>query len=295
MNLDRGINIGLYSLGLVEFAPDQNNLSQMGGFQHNQLLSILNHSCLLHQLSSKDPELYCQFSLFEPNRLVQNCSGRVSGNPDLCQNTTSAPNPLCIPHNDSITVPFDSPQTLDFPPNACHICTPITVEYRLKSPGFLTFDDYEAAFVSYLSSGLNLTEDQVVIQQYTWQTGPRLYMTILLLPAVNNTFNETEFQRLYKAFSNWLMPDSTVFGPYELISFEPRSLSGTVCNCWNIFPNNSLCNQKLRYMSLLVVLGIFDTKVSHLLSLPNQIDSEILESPPPLSCNLSESFQPAIL
>jgi hypothetical protein len=96
--------------------------------------------------------------------------------------------------------------------------------------------------VSYLSSGLNLTEDQVVIQQYTWQPGPRLYMIIQLLPAVNNTFNETEFQRLYKTFSNWQIPDSTVFGPYELLSFEPRNLSGTVCNCCNIFPNNSLCN-----------------------------------------------------
>lgn len=96
--------------------------------------------------------------------------------------------------------------------------------------------------MSYLSTGLNLTEDQVVIQQYTWQQGPRLSMIIQLLPAVNNTFNETEFQRLYKAFSNWQIPDSTVFGPYELLSFEPRNLSGTVCNCWNIFPNNSLCN-----------------------------------------------------
>jgi Leucine-rich repeat (LRR) protein len=173
---------------------------------------------------------YNRFSSYTSNLAALESSSQthiwVSGNPDLCQNTTSAPNPLCTPYNNSITVPFDSPQPIDFPPNACHTCTPITVEYRLKSPGFLTFDNYEAAFVSYLSSGLNLTEDQVVIQQYTWQPGPRLNMTILLLPAVNNTFNETEFQRLYTAFSTWQMPDSTVFGPYELISFNPRSLLG---------------------------------------------------------------------
>jgi serine/threonine protein kinase len=89
------------------------------------------------------------------------------------------------------------------------------------------FDRYDAEFVSYLSGGLNLSTSQVVLKNYTWQLGPRLEMSILLLPADNNTFNQSEFNRLYQTFANWGIPDSSLFGPYELLSFDPRGLQGT--------------------------------------------------------------------
>lgn len=88
------------------------------------------------------------------------------------------------------------------------------------------FDRYDAEFVSYLSGGLNLSTSQVVLKNYTWQLGPRLEMSIQLLPADNNTFNQSEFNRLYQTFANWGIPDSTLFGPYELLSFDPRGLQG---------------------------------------------------------------------
>lgn len=156
--------------------------------------------------------------------------GRLAGNAAICplNQSLTASNPVCVPILSDMLKSYDTPVTLPYPPNACHACQPIVVHYRLKSPGFNIFDRYDTAFVSYLSGGLNLTQDQVVLKDYTWQSGPRLAMTIDLLPgAPNNTFNQSEFSRLYNTFSNWKIPDSPVFGPYELISFDPRTLQGT--------------------------------------------------------------------
>ena len=152
---------------------------------------------------------------------------RFYGNPLICPATTTSPNPFCVQNYGILEYPYDTPQTREIPPNTCQTCKYILVGYRLKSPGFSVFDLYDEEFISYLSEGLNLTENQVVLQDYTWQVGPRLAMDIRLYPVGNITFNQSEFDRLYTAFSEWQMDDSTLFGPYELLSFTPRSLSGT--------------------------------------------------------------------
>lgn len=149
---------------------------------------------------------------------------RFAGNPAICGPNQDLTNPLCIPNNDPFIVPYDSTVTMETPPNLCQTCDFITVGYRLKSPGFSTFDRLDKQFVDYLSSGLNLTQNQVVLKNYMWQHGPRLLMTILLYPENSNSFNQSEFDRLYTTFSQWRIPDSEVFGPYELLSFDPRTL-----------------------------------------------------------------------
>jgi serine/threonine protein kinase/Leucine-rich repeat (LRR) protein len=151
---------------------------------------------------------------------------RFAGNPAICDpNVQSITNPICIPNNDPVSFTYDSVVPLEIPPNTCTSCRYITVGYRLKSPGFSVFDLYSQQFLAYLSTGLSLSQHQVVLQDYMWQQGPRLAMNIRLYPVGNNTFNETEFDRLYQLFSQWLIPDSSVFGPYELVSFNPRSVS----------------------------------------------------------------------
>jgi len=54
-----------------------------------------------------------------------------------------------------------------------------------------------------------------------WEEGPRLKMYLKLFP--NNTilFNAIEVSRLRGMFTGWQIPDSDIFGPYELINFNP--------------------------------------------------------------------------
>lgn len=136
--------------------------------------------------------------------------------------SSSTLNPLCVSVVDDV-VNYDTIYD-EYRLNSCSACENITVGVRLVSPSFTLFDRYDTAFVSYLSAGLNLTQLQVVLRDYTWQPGPRLAMTILLFPPTNVTrFVESEFNRLYTSLSGWLIPESDVFGPFELTTFEPRS------------------------------------------------------------------------
>jgi hypothetical protein len=101
---------------------------------------------------------------------------------------------------------------------------PIVVGFQLKSPSFLFFDAFSEAFLSWLTAGLGLSLSQVSIQDAQW-VGPRLQMTLLLLPEVG-VFNVTEFDYLYAIFSQWKIVDNPVLGPYELLSFYPRTPPG---------------------------------------------------------------------
>ncbi|KAG0622269.1 hypothetical protein M758_3G085700 [Ceratodon purpureus] len=152
---------------------------------------------------------------------------RLAGNPTICGNANLLTNPLCVPSNDPFLVPYDSSVALEpSSSNSCHACQPITIGYRLKSPGFSSFDRYDSQFLSWFSAGLNLTQSQVVLKDYTWERGPRLRMTILLFSRNGTSFQQPEFDRLYTNFSQWDLPDSARFGPWELLSFDPRSFAG---------------------------------------------------------------------
>jgi len=78
--------------------------------------------------------------------------------------------------------------------------------------------------VQYLSSGLELYVYQVQIYTFSWQEGPRLAMYIKLFPIYQNEsnshlFNVSEVQRVRSMFTGWSIPDSDLFGPYELLNF----------------------------------------------------------------------------
>ena len=102
----------------------------------------------------------------------------------------------------------------------CRCAYPLRVGYRLKSPGFAIFPPYEQGFQHYLSSGLNLSDYQVNVSSYSWQTGPRLAMDIKLFPTNSTSqFTQSEVEHLYSTFVTWNMPDNNTFGPYEVVSF----------------------------------------------------------------------------
>ncbi|XP_006645416.1 probable LRR receptor-like serine/threonine-protein kinase At1g06840 [Oryza brachyantha] len=158
----------------------------------------------------------------------------LSGNP-IC----TSPNQLNITQycqTTSVIVPGGSesnstvcqPCSTDLPyenvpmsPIPCLCAIPLYVDYRLKSPGFWDFVPYEGQFQQYLSSGLSLSLYQLEVSNFMWEEGPRLAMHLKLFPNRTAFFNKSEVLRLRGMFTGWLIGDSDIFGPYELLNFNP--------------------------------------------------------------------------
>ncbi|KAK4278198.1 hypothetical protein QN277_016078 [Acacia crassicarpa] len=109
---------------------------------------------------------------------------------------------------------------------SCFCAAPLIVQYRLKSPGISAFPFYIDMFDNYLSSGLDIFMYQLYIDTYFWEEGPRLTMRLKLFPVYDvqnqtqHIFNRSELVRLTSQFTGWLIPDSDIFGPYELLGFD---------------------------------------------------------------------------
>ncbi|KAK4859096.1 hypothetical protein QYF36_026811 [Acer negundo] len=169
-----------------------------------------------------------------PN-LPPNVTLWLRGNP-LCSNT-NLPN-LCGSKNDeesnmqgsTYSSPECKPQSCPSPyeysrssPVPCFCAAPLLVGYRLKSPGFSYFRQYRTTFEKYITEGLKLNLSQVDLDSFTWQKGPRLRMYLKLFPVYDNktanVFNDSEVLRIRSMFTGWNIPDSDLFGPYELLNF----------------------------------------------------------------------------
>lgn len=183
------------------------------------------------------------------NRILDfrnNKIGAISGTVDLPQNVSLwlGGNPLCnngnlaqycgaeniildaTPDSTSPSVQCQSqscPPPFEYSPNdpePCFCAAPLIVEYRLKSPGFSDFRPYRSQFNTYLTTGLSLNIYQLNVTSFTWQEGPRLLMDFKIFPVFDNhshIFNSSELQRLISMFTGWRIPDSDLFGPYELL------------------------------------------------------------------------------
>lgn len=108
-------------------------------------------------------------------------------------------------------------------PLSCFCAAPLLVGYRLKSPGFTDFRPYKYQFEVYLTNGLDLEIFQLYIDSFIWEEGPRLKMYLKFFPVYINTtshvFNKSEVLRIRSMFTGWKIPDSDIFGPYELLNF----------------------------------------------------------------------------
>ncbi|XP_052735155.1 probable LRR receptor-like serine/threonine-protein kinase At1g06840 isoform X2 [Vigna angularis] len=177
--------------------------------------------------------------------LQNNSLTAISGSTDLPPNVTVVldGNPLCsnetFDHfcgsegatvtNGSFTTNSSSCKPQACPPPYeysvdCFCALPLLVAYRLKSPGFSDFTPYLDDFETYMTTGLQLSTDQLEYTFY-WQAGPRLRMDLKFFPLyVNNTSNHTfsrsELLRITGMFTGWLIQDSDLFGPYELLGFD---------------------------------------------------------------------------
>ncbi|TKY47280.1 LRR receptor serine/threonine-protein kinase [Spatholobus suberectus] len=163
--------------------------------------------------------------------LPPNVTVGLDGNP-LCSNNITLVQ-FCGPEGATVTNGSLTTNTSSCPPQACpppyeysvdcFCALPLLVAYRLKSPGFSDFRPYLNAFEDYMTSGVNISTNQLQYDFY-WQVGPRLRMDLKFFPVYvdnksNSIFNRSELLRLTSMFTGWLIPDSDLFGPYELISF----------------------------------------------------------------------------
>ncbi|KAJ0008269.1 hypothetical protein Pint_30676 [Pistacia integerrima] len=175
-------------------------------------------------------------NISDTSALPQNVSVWLKGNP-LCSNTNAVQ--FCGSQSDT-EINQRSNSTLDCPPQSCPVpyeysrtspvrcfcAAPLLVRYRLKSPGISYFLPYKKTFEEYLTSGLELQLYQLDLDDFEWEKGPRLKMYLKLFPVyqANNTntnvFNDSEVRRIRSMFTGWGIPDSDIFGPYELLEFD---------------------------------------------------------------------------
>eukprot|EP00258_Populus_trichocarpa_P031558 XP_024447577.1 probable LRR receptor-like serine/threonine-protein kinase At1g06840 isoform X2 [Populus trichocarpa] len=163
--------------------------------------------------------------------LPQNVTLRLKGNPvcsnssifqfcesqnnDMNNQSSTESNATCF--TQSCPSPYEYSPTS---PTSCFCAAPLIFGYRLKSPGFSKFVPYRIRFENYLTSGLKLSLFQLDLASVVWESGPRLKMHLKLFPVyVNgtNTFNTSEARRIISMFTGWKIPDSEIFGPYELL------------------------------------------------------------------------------
>ncbi|KAJ3682926.1 hypothetical protein LUZ60_013153 [Juncus effusus] len=144
------------------------------------------------------------------------CGVQTVNIPDSSRTTSS---PSCGPCTNVLDYEINP-----LSPFSCFCSIPFSVGYRLKSPGFTDFIPYEDSFESYLTSGLTIDLYQLNIESFIWEEGPRLKMNLKFFPDGNSTqFSEKELERIKGMFTGWLIPDSDIFGPYELLNFTEGS------------------------------------------------------------------------
>ncbi|KAM5582929.1 putative LRR receptor-like serine/threonine-protein kinase [Rosa sericea] len=166
----------------------------------------------------------------------QNVTVWLQGNP-VCSNANL--DNLCGSENDdeddsesstnsTASCPSQAcPPPFEYLPVVCFCAVPLLIDYRLKSPGFSDFRPYKSTYEEYLTSGLVLDLDQLDIASFVWQKGPRLRISLKLFPLyvadntnISRTFNSSEVKRILGMFTGWNIPDSEVFGPYELLGIN---------------------------------------------------------------------------
>ncbi|MCO5575715.1 hypothetical protein L7F22_029518 [Adiantum nelumboides] len=169
---------------------------------------------------------------------LTNITLQLTGNP-VC-NGSLAPLKHCANFNDSVIIPttplvipitcsasscdLSRNQELNFGLlafNSCACAYPLTVHYRLKSPSFAIYEPYKPLLEAYLANSTNLSSYQVNASVFRWAPGPRLNINLKLFPDRNTSeFSGTEVTRLYNQFATWSFPETTIFGPYEMIAFD---------------------------------------------------------------------------
>ncbi|KAI5082092.1 hypothetical protein GOP47_0001835 [Adiantum capillus-veneris] len=174
---------------------------------------------------------------FRPNLFVW-----LHGNHAICRTNNTLIHRLCKLHHDislgesketdNSYSPSCDPMTCSsgeepipavfYSQGLCRCAMPIVVGYRLKSPSFAFFTPFIKGYEEWIARGLLVSPDQVHLNSFTKESGPRFSTILKIFPTVNGPriFTETELLRIFAIFSGWKMPPNDFYGPQELLSFN---------------------------------------------------------------------------
>ncbi|RDX76520.1 putative LRR receptor-like serine/threonine-protein kinase, partial [Mucuna pruriens] len=194
--------------------------SYFSGLPRLQKLSIANNS-----LSGSVPSTIWKDRILDGSEILH----LLEGNP-MCSNNNTLVQ-FCGPKSESsingdgrVSCPSQAcPPPYEYTVE-CFCAAPLVVNYRLKSPGFSDFRPYMNAFQSLLSRGLNVRFNQLFINSFAWEEGPRLGMNLKLFPIYvdnrsSHVFNTSEVLRIRNLFLDFKPPSNDLFGPFELLDF----------------------------------------------------------------------------
>ncbi|CAM0954975.1 unnamed protein product [Alopecurus aequalis] len=177
--------------------------------------------------------------------LPPNVTIMLNGNP-VCGNSSGTPiDSFCQPRSVNKQTPKQiedtslncSPcptdKTYEHNPSynsSCFCAVPLGVGLRLKSPSITNFYSYEGTFRGDITSLLNLSLNQLHIEYYILEVGPRINMHLKLFPNDTSLFNTSEVVRLRHVLAGWEITLLDVFGPYELLNFTLGSYADVLPN-----------------------------------------------------------------
>ncbi|KAJ9565096.1 hypothetical protein OSB04_001062 [Centaurea solstitialis] len=208
---------------------ENNRLSGISGSIDVPPNVTLRSANFLATLSSTKIFILCGLGSAEKLSLQGNpaCSNVNASMSDFCSSSSALVSHLqSTPSNSTDDCPPQScPTFYEYAPGSplrCFCAAPLLIGYRLKSPGFSDFLAYFYPFEVYLTTGLEIKRFQLDLE-YEWEKGPRLRMSLKIFPEYtgnnSNTFNRSEVLRIRSLFTQWEIPDSPIFGPYELLDF----------------------------------------------------------------------------
>jgi serine/threonine protein kinase len=286
--LEGSIPSGTLSDDITTIDLSYNNLngsipSNFSSLPRLHRLSLANNS-----FSGSIPSIIWQNRTFNATEqlildLQNNRLSNISGSSNIPANVTIRlqGNPICLISNfvdlcepqreeslnfQTLKITNDSCRAQSCPPpyeyapesaTSCFCAVPLIVKYRLKSPGFSDFVPYKSQFEVYLSTGLGLELFQLDLDSYEYQSGPRVKMNLKLFPVFDNVsyiFNRSEVLRIRGMFTGWLIPDSEIFGPYELLDF---TLSGPYANVIPTFTRTGISKGLLAGVIVASICGTF--------------------------------------
>jgi hypothetical protein len=117
----------------------------------------------------------------------------------------------------------------------CGCAVPVVVDIRLKSPSFTYMDSYVDYFEGLTARALGIAQWQVQVTNATRL--PNSYaqdITLLVFPATNSSFSQTEIAALYNQFASWNVSAGeewslSIAGPYDFLAFATGTPGSPPC------------------------------------------------------------------
>ena len=148
-------------------------------------------------------------------KIAQFC-GITNGDDDFVPGSSSNSTDSCLPQSCPISENYGYvPES----PDKCFCALPLEVVLRLRSPAISDFRPYKSSYRMLITSGLGFHLYQLLVESFIWEKGPRLRLNLKFFPQYpNQTFNDSEIQRITYMIATFSIPSNDTFGSYELLN-----------------------------------------------------------------------------